>query len=50
MKLDLTEQELDYIMRLLMVRPYNEVSNLVPKIMRQANAQAAPVAPAPAAG
>jgi hypothetical protein len=37
MSIDLTPQELDYVMRCLMARPYGEVVGLVKKIMEQVN-------------
>jgi leucyl aminopeptidase (aminopeptidase T) len=33
----ITEQEADYIMKLIMTRPYGEVAGLVQKLVNQAN-------------
>jgi hypothetical protein len=39
MHLDLTDQEVDYVYRLLMTRPMGEVEPLVAKFRQQATAQ-----------
>ena len=40
-----TDQEADYILKVLAQRPYTEVGELIPNLVRQSQ----PVAPAPAA-
>jgi hypothetical protein len=36
---NITEQEADYIMKLIMARPYGEVAGLVQKLVNQANSK-----------
>lgn len=48
MKIEVNEQELDVILRALMAQPYGAVVNLVPNLVRQANAVRKLEAPAPA--
>jgi hypothetical protein len=42
MTINLTDQELDYIIRCLTLRPYGEVHQLIPRLVEQANAPPAP--------
>lgn len=46
MNIEVTEQELDIIMRALVQQPYAAVARLIPKLVEQANAQKTPAPPA----
>ena len=48
MQLNLTKQEVEFILNSLAQQPYVQVHELIQKIHHQASAQVQPVAPAPA--